>query len=43
MLVLATAVFGLSFLSHSLALVPFLLIPLLSGIALSILGAAIAS
>jgi ABC-2 type transport system permease protein len=41
MLVLATAVFGLSFLSYGGALVPFLLVLFLFGIALGIVGCAI--
>jgi ABC-2 type transport system permease protein len=41
MLVLATAVFGLSFLSYGSALVPFLLVLFLFGIALGIVGCAI--
>lgn len=41
MLVLATAVFGLSFLSYGGALVPFLLVLFLFGIALGVVGCAI--
>lgn len=41
MLVLATTVFGLSFLAYSAALVPFVLVLFLSGITLGVLGAAI--
>jgi ABC-2 type transport system permease protein len=41
MLVLATAVFGLSFLSYGGALVPFLLVLFLFGIALGIVGCAL--
>jgi ABC-2 type transport system permease protein len=41
MLVLATTIFGLSFLSYGPALIPFLLVLFLFGIALGILGAAI--
>jgi len=41
MVVLATTVFGLSFLGYGLALIPFLLILVLSGIALGIFGSAI--
>ena len=41
MLVLATGVFGLSFLAYGLALIPFVLALFLSGIALGIFGAAI--
>ena len=40
MLVMATAVFGLSFFSYGLLIIPFLLILFLSGIALGILGSA---
>jgi ABC-2 type transport system permease protein len=41
MIVLASAIFGLSFLSYGIALVPFLLVLFLFGIALGILGAAV--
>src|SRR5881394_2901698 len=41
MLVLATAVFGLSFFSFGAALIPFLLILLTFGLALGILGSAV--
>jgi len=41
MLIMASAVFGLSFLSFGAALVPFLLVLFISGIALGILGAGI--
>ena len=41
MLILATTAFGLSFLAYGVALVPFVLVLFLSGIALGILGAAI--
>lgn len=41
MLVLATAVFGLSFFTYGVMLAPFLLVLFLSGIALGIFGAAI--
>ena len=41
MLILATTVFGLSFLVYGAALVPFVLVLFLSGIALGIVGAAI--
>jgi ABC-2 type transport system permease protein len=41
MLVLATTIFGLSFLSYGFALIPFLLVLFLFGIALGILGAAV--
>jgi len=41
MLVLATTIFGLSFLSYGAALIPFLLVLFLFGIALGILGAAV--
>jgi ABC-2 type transport system permease protein len=41
MLTLATTAFGLSFLAYGLAIVPFVLVLFLSGIALGILGAAI--
>src|SRR5215467_10112083 len=41
MLVLATTIFGLSFLAYGLALIPFLLVLFLFGIALGILGAAV--
>jgi ABC-2 type transport system permease protein len=41
MLVLATSVFGLSFLAYGAALIPFLMALFLSGIALGVLGAAI--
>jgi ABC-2 type transport system permease protein len=41
MMALATGLFGLSFASYGLALVPFLLALFLSGIALGVLGAAI--
>jgi ABC-2 type transport system permease protein len=41
MLVLATTIFGLSFLSYGLALIPFLLVLFLFGIALGILGTAV--
>ena len=41
MLVLATLVFGLSFFSYGLALVPFLLILFLFGITLGIFGSAV--
>ncbi len=41
MLILASAVFGLSFLSYGLAIIPFLLVLFLFGIALGIVGAAI--
>jgi ABC-2 type transport system permease protein len=41
MLIMASAVFGLSFLSFGAALVPFLLVLFLSGIALGIFGAGI--
>lgn len=40
MIVLASSIFGLSFLSYGIALVPFLLVLFLFGIALGILGAA---
>src|SRR5258708_33234371 len=40
MIVLASTIFGLSFLAYGIALVPFLLILFLFGIALGILGAA---
>ena len=41
MVVLATTVFGLSFLTYGVALVPFVLVLFLTGIALGIVGAAI--
>ena len=41
MLVLASSIFGLSFLAYGLALIPFLLVLFLFGIALGILGAAV--
>jgi ABC-2 type transport system permease protein len=41
MLLLATAVFGLSFLSYGLALAPFLLVLFLFGVALGIFGSAV--
>ena len=41
MLVLATGVFGLSFFAYGLAIIPFVLILFLTGIALGIVGAAI--
>ncbi len=41
MLIVATAAFGLSFLSYGLAIVPFLLVLFLFGIALGIVGTAI--
>ncbi len=41
MLALATTLFGLSFLSYGLALIPFLLVLFLFGIALGILGSAL--
>ena len=41
MLALATTVFGLSFFSYGLALIPFVMVLFLSGIALGIFGAAI--
>jgi ABC-2 type transport system permease protein len=41
MLVLATTIFGLSFLAYGFALIPFLLVLFLFGIALGILGAAV--
>ena len=41
MLIMASAVFGLSFLTYGAALVPFLLVLFLSGIALGIFGAGI--
>lgn len=41
MVVLASTIFGLSFLAYGLALIPFLLVLFLFGIALGILGAAI--
>ena len=41
MLVLATTVFGLSYLGYGLVLIPFLLVLFMSGIALGITGAAI--
>jgi ABC-2 type transport system permease protein len=41
MLALATTIFGLSFFAYGLAIVPFVLVLFLSGIALGILGAAI--
>ena len=40
MIVLASTIFGLSFLAYGIALVPFLLVLFLFGIALGILGAA---
>ena len=41
MLVLASSIFGLSFLAYGLALIPFLVVLFLFGIALGILGAAV--
>jgi ABC-2 type transport system permease protein len=41
MLVLASSIFGLSFVAYGIALIPFLLVLFLFGIALGILGAAI--
>ncbi len=41
MLILATMVFGLSFFTYGLMLVPFLLVLFLSGVALGILGSAV--
>src|SRR5207249_9400987 len=41
MLVLASAIFGLSFLSYGAAILPFLLVLFLFGVALGIIGAAI--
>src|SRR5436190_24342164 len=41
MIILASAIFGLSFLSYGAALIPFLLVLFLFGIALGILGASI--
>jgi ABC-2 type transport system permease protein len=41
MLVLASTIFGLSFLAYGIALIPFLLVLFLFGIALGILGAAL--
>ena len=41
MIILASAIFGLSFLAYGLALIPFLLVLFLFGIALGIVGAAI--
>jgi len=41
MLVLATSVFGLSFFAYGLALIPFVMVLFLSGIALGVFGAAI--
>ena len=41
MIVLASTIFGLSFLAYGIALVPFLLVLFLFGIALGILGAAV--
>jgi ABC-2 type transport system permease protein len=41
MLILASTIFGLSFFAYGLALIPFLLVLFLFGIALGILGAAI--
>src|SRR5215470_198513 len=41
MLVMATTIFGLSFLAYGVALIPFLLVLFLFGIALGILGAAV--
>jgi ABC-2 type transport system permease protein len=41
MIVLASTIFGLSFLAYGIALVPFLLVLFLFGIALGVLGAAI--
>src|SRR5499427_7874937 len=41
MLLLASAVFGLSFLSYGIAVIPFLLVLFLFGVSLGIIGAAI--